>query len=548
MKSIFSSVENYMQLLKSPNGCDDLKEIDNNPAFDFNTNNSRLGRLWYMNNYDIRTKPTMKIVNGIVKSFVFLSEYGVEFTQDTPITEALKNMRFDGAMSEYNLQYTYTLKDELAAIAASHKATLAATDIKVQRVETYLRYEIDPCHIYILNKIIEPSKDLLLDIETAETPELKALGDKVYQAEHLLWKLRDEYKDLAAKNQALEHGAHYLVQARAVNARLKVVIADAKDPKVQAKLQKRLAEAEAENEDEENDKPKAHQSKPKKSKTKTPITTTSVSEIIPYDGSNATLLAISEMTIHDNALGLPEDIWEQSVYAAVKTMLLDSGFVYKRNTFVHENAEVALGTLFELDGINPKVKFQFFSTTPSVEKLVASKITFLEADKNILEPSAGDGVMIKMLRKKGYDGNIDVFEAWDKNAALLAEMPNVTFLGADFLEAAPPEELYDLIVANPPFTGNSDIKHISKMLDLLRIGGRLFTICSTHFQTSTDKSSVRFLKMLTEQEAVITQIPKGAFKESGTDFPSVLICLTKRAVAPPEAPPAKVQAQTSLFC
>jgi 16S rRNA G1207 methylase RsmC len=92
----------------------------------------------------------------------------------------------------------------------------------------------------------------------------------------------------------------------------------------------------------------------------------------------------------------------------------------------------------------------------------------------------------------------------------------------------PEGEVWDRIIANPPFSKNQDIAHIRKMYNSLKSGGKMVSISSKHWRISSGKKEKEFEKWLKEVKAIVKEIPPGEFKESGTMVETLIIMITKK--------------------
>jgi hypothetical protein len=88
-----------------------------------------------------------------------------------------------------------------------------------------------------------------------------------------------------------------------------------------------------------------------------------------------------------------------------------------------------------------------------------------------LEPSAGDGRIIKAIRRYHKRAKVHAIEINHAcKPSLLDSGVSALFIG-DFLKYTP-DFLYDRIVANPPFGNGIDLgSHFTKMYSLLKIDG-----------------------------------------------------------------------------
>src|SRR5260370_113585 len=76
---------------------------------------------------------------------------------------------------------------------------------------------------------------------------------------------------------------------------------------------------------------------------------------------------------------------------------------------------------------------------------------------------------------------------------------------------------FDRIVMNPPFTQGQDIKHVRRALEWLAPNGILVSVMFGNQERRP------FAKLVSELHPQITEVPRGAFKTSGTDIPTVIV-------------------------
>lgn len=235
------------------------------------------------------------------------------------------------------------------------------------------------------------------------------------------------------------------------------------------------------------------------------------------------LKSISKMIVNGNRLELPKD--EQFAnYAQVKKALITAGGKYKRCGFdFTEDAGTIKGRLLGGETINDKKKFQFFATpAPLAKKLV--EMADVHMHHLCLEPSAGQGAISDLLMKKAV--KCTTVEIMPENLKVLRRKGCMPIEG-DFLKiTASNFGKFDRIVANPPFTRNQDIDHIRHMFTMLSPGGKLVSMASKSWTFGSQKKQVAFRKWLDDVGATITDVPAGAFKESGTAVSSVIVEIT----------------------
>ncbi len=162
---------------------------------------------------------------------------------------------------------------------------------------------------------------------------------------------------------------------------------------------------------------------------------------------------------------------------------------------------------------NLKKEFQFFATPEKLADELAY-LADLKQHDTVLEPSAGQGAIIKAINKI-CDVVPDCFELMDLNTIILNKSGlRFNLIGEDFFNHN--GKTYTKIIANPPFTKNQDIDHLKEMFTCLSRGGRLVCITSESWVNGTQKKQIEFKEWLEKVGAEIIDIKKGSFKESGT--------------------------------
>lgn len=173
---------------------------------------------------------------------------------------------------------------------------------------------------------------------------------------------------------------------------------------------------------------------------------------------------------------------------------------------------------------NLKKEFQFFATP---EKLADELVHLADLNQHdtILEPSAGQGAIIKAINKV-CDVVPDCYELMDINTIILNKSGLCfNLIGDNFLNHS--SKSYSKIIANPPFTKNQDIDHLKEMYNCLSPGGRLVCITSESWVNGNQKKQTGFKNWLIEIGAEIIDIERGTFKESGTMVGGKVVIINK---------------------
>lgn len=184
-----------------------------------------------------------------------------------------------------------------------------------------------------------------------------------------------------------------------------------------------------------------------------------------------------------------------------------------------------LGIIQEDKNRNLIKEYQFFETPAKIADKMVLKADLKQTD-TVLEPSAGQGAIIKRIHKVIDNLNVSYFEILDMNRSVLEKMPFTKDLGEDFLKGKCNGK-FNKIIANPPFSKNRDIEHIYKMYNCLKKGGRLVTLASTHWEHVDNKKEREFREFLSDVDAEIIRIKEGEFKQSGTNIATNMIIINK---------------------
>lgn len=237
---------------------------------------------------------------------------------------------------------------------------------------------------------------------------------------------------------------------------------------------------------------------------------------------------LQECTVENKVVKLPSIQLARNEYTDVKKKLELIGGKWKSGKiqgfeFATDPTDL-LSQIANGDKRNLKKEFQFFGTPSDL----ADRLVFyadLQYHDTILEPSAGQGAIIKAIRKV-VDVVPDCYELMEVNRSILESSGlEYNLLGEDFLTRK--QKSYSKIIANPPFTKNQDIDHLKAMYECLQRGGRLVCITSESWVNGSQKKQVEFKEWLEKVDAEIEDIEKGSFKESGTMVGGKIVIINK---------------------
>lgn len=240
---------------------------------------------------------------------------------------------------------------------------------------------------------------------------------------------------------------------------------------------------------------------------------------------------LKRCTFKDNVFYLPQVQLNKKSYATVKQWVEEAGGKWTGGkvqgfTFDFDATRVA-SVLMQGKRCNLQQDFQFFATPPEVADWLVSLAGDFSPDCKVLEPSAGTGAIIDAIHRVQPDVVVDCYELMPENKEKLSRLDHIRLLGDDFTQAEHPSE-YDLIVANPPFSKNQDIRHVMQMYHDLKPGGTVAAITSRHWQQASEKACKDFRAFLEEVSAQVYEIEEGAFKKSGTGVGTIAIVINKQ--------------------
>lgn len=242
---------------------------------------------------------------------------------------------------------------------------------------------------------------------------------------------------------------------------------------------------------------------------------------------------LKRCTVEGNLVKLPSVQLERNDYLEVKKALELIGGKWKggktQGFIFDEDPTDYLSHLCHGDKINLKKEYQFFATPDCIaDQLVQLAFKTPYQIGKVLEPSAGDGAIIKALHRYDPDLLVNYCELMELNLMKLQKLENSICIGNDFLQLEiSEEEKFATIIANPPFSKNQDIDHVYKMIECLEEGGRLVSVMSNHWRFTSGKKEVEFQKLIAQSESKVIDIEEGAFKESGTNVSACILVINK---------------------
>lgn len=228
----------------------------------------------------------------------------------------------------------------------------------------------------------------------------------------------------------------------------------------------------------------------------------------------ANVLANSE--IEGNRLFLPPGQLERKLYLSVDKVLKAIGGKWNRKEKAHlfpESVEDIIEEILQTgEYVHAKNEYNFFETPEPLAKRLIEMAGVNGG--TILEPSAGHGAIAKYL-------DCDCVEPEEGNRKYLSEN-GFNLVGEDFLQFNEP---YDYIIANPPFSKQRDVDHITHMIELAR--KTVVSVASASVLFRDNKKTVEFRGLVDSYGGYIEPLPAGSFKASGTNVNTCVVVVEK---------------------
>ena len=239
---------------------------------------------------------------------------------------------------------------------------------------------------------------------------------------------------------------------------------------------------------------------------------------------------LKHCTLEDNVLKLPQVQFNKKSYAEAKKWIEEAGGSWqggKVQGFIFPfNPERVFSILNEGKRCNLAQDFQFFETPSNVADWLVMLAGGIHEHDKVLEPSAGRGALVRAIHRSSPDVVVDCYEMMPENKELLLRLGGINIIGDDFTKSTIGKK-YTKIIANPPFSGNQDIRHVRMMYDMLEQGGTLASITSAHWEFAEEKTCRDFRQWLEDVGGAKYEIESGAFKESGTGVRTLAIVIKR---------------------
>lgn len=246
---------------------------------------------------------------------------------------------------------------------------------------------------------------------------------------------------------------------------------------------------------------------------------------------------LAEARIEGHNLFLPAQL-SPADYRKVDRVLTAMGGRWDRRARTHvfpddptEIIEAAL-TRGATPNTSRKELDAYFATPDPLAQQIASGghsgIPALAPGARVLEPSAGDGALVRAILAANPGVHVTAVEPDRGRAARIAYDPRVSIVVSSFEEfaATTPDRQFATVVMNPPFAlpGQPTVwmDHLHTAFDLLLDGGQLLAVAPANITFRKDHAHREMREFITEHGG-FTDIDPGSFTSSGASVSTVLL-------------------------
>ncbi len=237
---------------------------------------------------------------------------------------------------------------------------------------------------------------------------------------------------------------------------------------------------------------------------------------------------------------------DRKIYTAADKVLRGLGGTWDRKARAHVftvDPAVALASVLaggEVPKVaDPKKAEAYFATPDLLAQLVVEAYTHvaeLSPFSRVLEPSAGDGALVRAIRRVNPRVEVVAVEPNAERAEhAKVDSGQVTVQVGRFEDvasrhAATQARPFDAVVMNPPFAlpgaPTAWIDHVDLAWSMTRPGGRVTAIVPAGFTYRQDRRHTR-IRTQVEQHGGWRELPEQSFAASGTNIATVVIWMEK---------------------
>ncbi|MBF6213150.1 class I SAM-dependent methyltransferase [Nocardia puris] len=251
---------------------------------------------------------------------------------------------------------------------------------------------------------------------------------------------------------------------------------------------------------------------------------------------------LAQSRIAGNNLIIPTRLSE-SEYKKINRIIETMGGKWSRREQAHVFADdpteviaAAVATGRTPNTVKKVLEANFATPDQLAMRIVAgehSEIAALEPGELVLEPSAGDGALVRAILHTNPTVRVTAVEPEPERAATLGHDPRVTVEATTFERfAATAIQQFSCVVMNPPFAlprrPTVWMDHLYAAWNLLVDGGQLLAVVPSGVTYRADRD-FRNVREFIASYGGYEELPSDAFSASGTKIRTVLVHLRRPA-------------------
>lgn len=179
----------------------------------------------------------------------------------------------------------------------------------------------------------------------------------------------------------------------------------------------------------------------------------------------------------------------------------------------------------------PSKDLQFYHTPEAAADALIDAV-YVREGMHVLEPSAGEGHLVRPLMGKGCHVTAVEIQA-DRLAKLRTlEGDSCRVIAGNFLNQ-PAAPRFDAVVMNPPFYGTHWMDHVRHAFDFLAPEGQLVAILPASARVAETKAHLQFRRWAEKVNGggrwgMFSDLPAESFAEAGTNINTVIFKIRRR--------------------
>ena len=265
--------------------------------------------------------------------------------------------------------------------------------------------------------------------------------------------------------------------------------------------------------------------------------------------SDAVRDVLSRATITATSVTLNDGQLDRKLYVEVNKALAGAGGKWSRKVQAHlfeRDPREVLGLAVETgEATNVRAALQAYYTPPALARRVI-ELSGTKAGDRVLEPSVGEGALVLALAEViGPDFDLVAYElddvATQKCGAMLSDkVDSWALYRRDFLDvraddaddplaAVKPGKILrpvDVVVMNPPFASDADIRHVTHAWQFVKPGGTLVAVMWPAWHRSPSTAAQRaFADLVRSVDGEVEDVAPGTFEH--IDVATVIVVMHK---------------------